>query len=193
MNLYLAFEGPIAAGKTTWAHIFAARLGKPLYLEQFEANEFLSDFYADSDRWALPMQLWFLAERHRQLARVRDAGEAVADYAYLKDSVFAAMLLKEREHRLYDAIRIGLAHSAPVPTLVVFLDATTEELLRRIRARGRSFEQNISATYLDELRAGYLARLDGYAPYLAIDTTDIDVTSPAGVQRVVDRVVERMR
>lgn len=78
-SFHIAFEGPIAAGKTTWTHILSQRINAKTLLEAFAENEFLADFYADRKRWALPMQLWFLSERHRQLASTDFAGSWVAD------------------------------------------------------------------------------------------------------------------
>jgi deoxyguanosine kinase len=90
----IGFEGPIGAGKTTLASLLAGHTGYALILERFDENEFLADFYAERSRWALPMQLWFLAERHRQLEQVtaNRTTAAVTDYTGFKNGVFASML-----------------------------------------------------------------------------------------------------
>src|ERR1700738_2325860 len=96
---FITFEGPIAAGKTTLACMLAGHLDCELLREDFEGNEFLADFYADENRWSLAMQLWFLSSRRKQLNGVVDqlSGTVVADYSYLKDGIFARVLLRGRE------------------------------------------------------------------------------------------------
>lgn len=155
---YIAFEGPIAAGKTTLARMLAEWIGAETIHEEFEENEFLADFYADQQRWALPMQLAFLASRNQQLSAVdpsRRARSLVADHTYAKDLMFATMILRGRELRLYRTIQRSLAGKVAEPDLIFYLDAPTDVLLQRIRRRGRPYEAAIDAAYLDRLRAAY--------------------------------------
>ena len=134
---FVAFEGPIASGKTTHAVLLARRLGAVPILEEFPDNEFLADFYGDQTRWALPMQLSFLALRTAQVRKVvHPLNESViVDYSYLKDPAFAQLLLKERELRLYLRISAQFQTTLAKHDLIVYLDARNEVLLERIRRR----------------------------------------------------------
>ena len=136
---YIAFEGPIAAGKTTIAKLFAKVTGAHLLLEDFEENKFLADFYRDRNRWALPMQLQFLLSRHNQFDNscYECNVPIVSDHTYEKDLIFARLLLGDRELRLYESIHRTLKNQVMDPSLIVYLDAPDEILLKRIRLRSR--------------------------------------------------------
>lgn len=177
---YIGFEGPIGAGKTTLAGLLTAHLDARLMLEDVDGNEFLADFYADRGRWALPMQLWFLTARHRQLTSIAGVADQpiVGDYTYAKDRIFARTLLAERELRLYDRIASGLRELRH-PDFVVYLDATDDVLLQRIAKRNRRYETAITSEYLDEIRSAYEHHFrDGREPnVLRVNTSTLNLES----------------
>jgi deoxyguanosine kinase len=182
---YIAFEGPIAAGKTTHAELLAKKLDAELLLENFPSNEFLADFYGDKTRWSLPMQLSFLMMRHAQLAAVQGllGRTVVVDYSCFKNDIFAQTLLCDRELRLYELISGTLGATAFQHDLIVYLDADNEVLLDRIRQRGRPYESSIDSEYLDRLREGY-ERSFRAVPGLQVlrySTSDLDLDSNAEV------------
>jgi len=184
MNVPLiCFEGPIGAGKTTLATLLGTYTRYDVVLEKFNENDYLADFYADRLRWALPMQLWFLAERHRQFAELgqRLATPIVADYSPLKNEVFASLVLSGRDLRLFSNISVSLARTARVPTTLVYLDAPDNVLLDRIARRSRPYEEHIDANYLQAIRQSYKQQLvlGSGIRVVRFDTSQLDLGSEA--------------
>ena len=179
-NEYIAIEGAIGVGKTTLARMLSQELQASLLLEVFEENPFLSDFYADRERYAFQTQIFFLISRYHQQSRVipqtlgRD--RLVSDYLFDKDRLFAHLNLANDELAMYERVHKILGEQIPTPDLVVYLRANTDVLMGRIAMRDRPYERNMAWEYIDSLRQAYDEFFNGYAsaPVLTIDTNDLD-------------------
>ena len=178
---YIGFEGPIGAGKTTLAQLLALHLGATLVLEDVDGNEFLSDFYADRERWALGTQLAFLISRYEQLIKIPPvrSSPVVSDYTQAKDPIFARTLLHDREVELYERLSVVLDASVSPPDLTVCLDARNDILLDRIRLRNRPYEAAIDTKYLEALRDAYARHHNstGRLKVLTVDTSELNLRS----------------
>jgi 2-amino-4-hydroxy-6-hydroxymethyldihydropteridine diphosphokinase len=158
---YIAFEGNIGAGKTTLVNKIAEDFNAKTVLERFADNPFLPKFYKDQNRYAFPLEMSFLADRYQQLSD--DLAQfdlfkdfIVADYHIFKSLIFAKITLAEDEYRLYRNLFDIIYKEMPKPDLYIYLYQNTERLLENIRKRGRNYEQNIEAAYLDKINNGYL-------------------------------------
>ena len=177
---YIAVEGVIGVGKTTFAQMLSERLGARLINEEVFENPFLVDFYKDRKRHALSCQLYFLITRFQQQQElmVRDlfAKQIVADYLFAKDAIFASVNLSERELALYNKIAPALSRDVPVPDLVIYLQASTPILLERIRRRNLPFEKPIDFDYVAMLNTAYDYYFFHYTdtPLLVVKTDEID-------------------
>ena len=156
---YVVVEGPIGAGKTSLAERLAKHYGANTLLEKPEENPFLTRFYKNPARYALPTQLFFLFQR---IDEMRDLAQmdlfhasTVADYLFDKDTLFARLNLNDDEFTLYQNIYQNLAPQTTVPDLVIYLQASPETLFERVNKRAAPYERQISNTYLASLAQAY--------------------------------------
>ncbi|MDQ8011763.1 MAG: 2-amino-4-hydroxy-6-hydroxymethyldihydropteridine diphosphokinase [Flavobacterium nitrogenifigens] len=178
---YVAFEGNIGAGKTTLVHKISEDFNGKTVLERFADNPFLPKFYKDQNRYAFPLEMSFLADRYQQLAD--DLAQfdlfkdfIVADYHIFKSLIFAKITLAEDEYRLYRNLFDIIYREMPKPDLYIYLYQNTDRLLQNIKKRGRVYEQNIEATYLEKINNGYLEYIKSQTDLnvLIIDVSDRD-------------------
>jgi len=178
---YIAFEGNIGAGKTTLATKIAEDFNAKTVLERFADNPFLPKFYEDQNRYAFPLEMSFLADRYKQLSD--DLAQfdlfkdfVVADYHIFKSLIFAKVTLQEDEFRLYRTMFDIVYREMPKPDLYIYLYQNSERLLQNIKKRGRSYEQNIPAEYLDKINGGYLDYIKSQTNLniLIVDVSDRD-------------------
>jgi len=200
--MYLAIEGVIGVGKTTLARILQPSFDAALLLEIFEENPFLSDFYADRERYAFQTQIFFLLSRyHQQRRSVPDVlnkdQNLIADYTFDKDGLFASINLHGDELEMYYRVHEALAEKISQPDLIVYLRASTEILMQRIALRDRTYERNMEHAYIDELNHAYelyfgSPHTGSYrpsVPILVIDTDYLDfVRNPEHLKLVEDRI-----
>ena len=180
---YIAVEGPIGVGKTSFTKRLADSLNYETILEIPEANPFLERFYQNRRQAALQTQLFFLFERARQIQELRQADMfepvRVADFLIEKDRIFAEINLDADELKLYENIYDHLIIDAPRPDLVIYLQAPTNVLLERIATRGIKAEQNIETAYLTQLVDGYTNFFHYYdlSPLLIVNAAEIDLAN----------------
>jgi deoxyguanosine kinase len=195
---YIAIEGPIGVGKTALAERLAARLDATVVLEDPE-NPFLADFYADRPGAALQAQLFYLLNRHRQQTTLRQADlfnqTTISDYLFDKDKIFAYLNLDDNELFIYQRLYELLARDVSPPDLVLYLQAPTEVLLQRRRARapdpdGAAFDPDPG--YLSELNEAYHHFFFHYdaTPLLVVETSQFDANAS---EEAVDDLVKQIR
>ena len=178
---YIAIEGNIGAGKTTLATKIADDFNAKTVLERFADNPFLPKFYKDQNRYAFPLEMSFLADRYQQLSDDLSQFDlfkdfVVADYHIFKSLIFAKVTLQEDEFRLYKTLFDIIYKEMPKPDLYVYLYQNTDRLLKNIKKRGRSYEQEIEAEYLEKINYGYLDYIKSQTNLnvLVIDVSDFD-------------------
>ena len=176
---HIAVEGPIGVGKTSLVELLASRFEGVKILEDV-TNPFLEPFYRGREGAAFQVQLFFLLSRHQQHIELAQMDLftrfVVSDYTMSKDRIFARMNLDDEEFRLYDRLYHLLTARLPKPDLVIYLEASVETCLKRIRLRGREFERSIDPAYLVRLKEAYNAFYYRYAdtPLLVVNTDEID-------------------
>jgi deoxyguanosine kinase len=182
---YIAIEGPIGAGKSSLAERLATRLDATAVLEETE-NPFLIDFYAGRPGAALQAQLFYLLNRHRQQLALRQADlfaqSTVCDYLFDRDKIFAYLNLDDNELFIYQRLFDLLTKDVPPPDLVIYLQAPTEVLAARLRARAKDRDHDAPiprAGYLRELNEAYQHFFFHYSasPLLVVETSQIDLRS----------------
>jgi len=190
---HIAIEGPIGVGKTTLAGQLAERLGAELMLEQPAENPFLWRFYQDRPGYAFQTQLYFLFQRERQMRSLAQPGmfapAVVSDFMFAKDALFARLNLSDEEYRLYAQMHQPIAAQLREPDLVVWLQASAETLLGRVKKRAIVAEHGIDLAYLERLGNGYAELFASYegAPVFAIDTECFHpVEREADLDRLLD-------
>ena len=175
---YIAIEGNIGAGKTTLTNMIAAEFNAKKVLERFADNPFLPKFYEDKERFAFPLEMSFLADRYQQLSD--DLAQfdlfknfIVSDYYIFKSLIFAQVTLQNDEYFLYRKMFDIMYKEISKPDLYVYLYQKSDRLIENIKKRGRDYEQNITAQYLDKIHKGYSTFINTEQ---SLNTIIIDVT-----------------
>ncbi|MEZ4853578.1 2-amino-4-hydroxy-6-hydroxymethyldihydropteridine diphosphokinase [Flavobacterium sp.] len=198
---YIAIEGNIGAGKTTLSSKIAEDFNAKLVLERFADNPFLPKFYKDQARYAFPLEMSFLADRYQQLTD--DLAQfdlfkdfIVADYHIFKSLIFAKVTLQEDEYRLYKTMFDIIYKEMPKPDLYIYLYQNTERLLENIKKRGRNYEQDIPADYLEKINRGYLDYIKTQPDLnvLILDVSDLDfVNNQEDYVAVLEEVNKKLK
>ena len=178
---FIAIEGNIGTGKTTLCQLLQKHLGCALVLEQFTDNPFLPFFYKQPERYAFPVELFFMTERHKQLQEHFAEPDifqqaTIADYFFVKTQLFARNNLSETEFRLFIRLFSVLNAGFPKPDLLIFLHRPVDVIMSQIKKRGREIEKDISEEYLESLKTAYFEYLKNELdiPILLLDLDDID-------------------
>jgi deoxyguanosine kinase len=157
---YITIEGNIGAGKTTLAHLLARHYNARIILEQFADNPFLSKFYENPKQYAFPLELFFMAERYKQLKELihtKDMFQSitVSDYLFTKCLLFAKVNLPEEEFHLYQKLFDIMQQQLVKPDILIYLHTPVTKLQQNIKKRNRSYEQSISDEYLFNIQQTY--------------------------------------
>jgi len=174
---FITIEGNIGAGKTTLANLLSEKLNARLILEEFAENPFLPKFYQNPEQHAFPLELFFLAERYKQLKDLLTTRDifhklTISDYLFTKCLLFAKVNLKSEEFRLYQKLFDIINPQIIQPDLLIYLHSPVSKLQQNIKKRNRSFEQGISDDYLFSIQENYTQ----YIKQHNIKTVFVDVT-----------------
>jgi deoxyadenosine/deoxycytidine kinase len=193
---YIALEGPIGVGKTSVVERLAQRLEAGTLLEEWGQNPFLQPFYDGKTGAAFQVELFYLLSRYRQqqelLQRHLFQQLTISDYVFEKSKLFAYLNLEDSELLIYEKLWGLLVEAAPRPDLVVYLQAPTEVLMRRIRQRGRPEEARLSEEYLAEVNRAYNHYFFHYSqtPLLVVNTSEVDfVKRPEDVEDLIKQIL----
>jgi deoxyguanosine kinase len=182
---YIAIEGAIGVGKTSVVERLAERLDATTVLEDWGQNPFLKPFYDGTSGAAFQVELFFLLSRYRQqqelVQRNLFAQATISDYVFEKSKLFAYLNLEDSELMIHEKLYGLLAEGVPKPDLVVYLQAPTEVLMKRIRGRGRPEESRLSEEYLAEVNRAYNYYFFHYnlTPLLVVNTAEVDFVKRA--------------
>ncbi len=192
---YIAIEGPIGVGKTALAQRLADSLSADFVLEEVDENPFLERFYKDGQSAAQPAQMFFLFSRARQLEDMRQSdlfsSVRISDYLFTRDRLFAELNLDSEELKLYDQIAENLAVKAPVPDLVIYLQASVDAIMQRLARRNSAYDRFVDRAYIEKLTDGYARFFHDYddGPLLIVNASGIDpVNNEADYQQLFQQI-----
>ena len=194
---FIVIEGNIGVGKTTLASMLNNEYQAHLILECFEKNPFLPKFYKDPEKHAFPLELFFMAERYRQLKNQKEKDLfrpiTIADYLFVKSKIFAQNNLKKDELQLFNNLFEIMFSSLPKPDLLIYLHSNVTRLQQNIKKRGRDFEQEITDEYLQNIQNRYLdyLRKQNNFPVLLLDISKVDFKEDEKIYSRIKLLLEK--
>jgi deoxyadenosine/deoxycytidine kinase len=199
MHHYIVIEGPLGVGKTSLALKLAEKINAEALLEDAEENPFLRKFYQDPKKYSFQAQIFFLLRRYQRALDITQLDlfkrTMISDYLFDKDRIFARANLDDDEFWLYEQLFQLLRKRITPPDLVIFLQATTDVLVERIKKRNKKYERGISSKYLDKINRAFNDFFFHYSdsPLLVINASKIDfVNVPEDFEDLVAQI-KRMR
>ena len=188
---YIAIEGAIGVGKTTLAKKISDTIKCETIFEDYITNPFLKDFYDHNQLNSFSTQIYFLLRRIEQSIEVRDTKNLlISDFYFGKDELFAKLNLNEVEYAMYQEMRKKLEFNPPIPDLIIYLQASTDILLERIKKRGLDIERNIKKKYIDSVNEIYMKHFHEYnaSPVLIINTSNVNINNETDYQILIEEI-----
>ena len=188
---YIAIEGAIGVGKTTLAKKISDTIKCETIFEDYITNPFLKDFYDHHQLNSFSTQIYFLLRRIEQSIEVRDTKNLlISDFYFGKDELFAKLNLNEVEYAMYQEMRKKLEFNPPIPDLIIYLQASTDILLERIKKRGLDIERNIKKKYIDSVNEIYMTHFHEYnaSPVLIINTSNVNINNETDYQILIEEI-----
>ena len=196
---FITIEGNIGAGKTTLAHLLSEHFNARLILEEFADNPFLPKFYENPGQYAFPVELFFMAERFKQLKELIHTKDlfqtiTISDYLFTKCLLFAKVNLPDDEFRLYQRLFDIIHQQLIQPDLLIYLHAPISKLQQNIKKRNRIYEQQIPDDYLFNLQETYTHYIKQHdIKTLFVDTSNADfIGNPKHLQIIIDKISDEL-
>jgi deoxyguanosine kinase len=202
---FITVEGPIGIGKTSLARAISERFQFALLKEIVDENPFLGKFYDNIEEWSFQTEMFFLCNRYKQLGDINEHylskdKPVVADYHIMKNLIFAQRTLNDQEYKKYLDIYQILTKDMPKPNVIIYLNASLDTLLKRIKMRGREVEKNISPLYLEQLSLDYEQAMIQFEqdhpeiPVLRFSGDELDfVKNEEDLQTIIDQLTASLR
>lgn len=194
---FITIEGNIGAGKTTLAHLLSKHYNARLILEEFADNPFLAKFYENPSQYAFPVELFFMAERYKQLKELIHTKDlfqniTISDYLFTKCLLFAKVNLSEDEFRLYQRLFEIIHQQLVQPDILIYLHAPVQKLQENIKKRNRSYEQNIPDDYLFNIQQTYTHYIKQHnIKTLFVDASNADFLGNETHMKIITDALEK--
>ena len=190
-NKYIAIEGAIGVGKTTLAKTISNTMKCQTLFEDYTDNPFLKKFYDENQSNSFSTQLYFLLKRIDQSEKINRTNDMlISDFYFGKDELFAKLNLSELEFEMYNSIRKKLNFIPPLPDLIIYLQASTDILIERIKKRGLDVEKNIKKKYIESVNDLYMKHFHEYtsSPVLIINTSNVNINDQNDYQLLIEEI-----
>ncbi len=190
-NKYIAIEGAIGVGKTTLAKTISNTMKCQTLFEDYIDNPFLKKFYDENQNNSFSTQLYFLLKRIDQSKKINRTNDMlISDFYFGKDELFAKLNLSELEFEMYSSIRKKLNFTPPIPDLIIYLQASTDILIERIKKRGLDVEKNIKKKYIESVNDLYMKHFHEYtsSPVLIINTSNVNINDQNDYQLLIEEI-----
>ena len=190
-NKYIAIEGAIGVGKTTLAQSISNTMKCQTLFEDYEDNPFLKKFYDENQTNSFSTQLYFLLKRIEQSEKINRTDDMlISDFYFGKDELFARLNLSEIEYQMYNSIKNKLNFIPPVPDLIIYLQASSDILMERVRKRGLDIERRIKKKYIESVNNIYMKHFHEYkdSPVLIINTSNVNINNKDDYQMLIREI-----
>ena len=188
---YIAIEGAIGVGKTTLAKKISDTVKCKTLFEDYVTNPFLKDFYDNNQLNSFSTQVHFLLRRLEQSIEVKSTENLlISDFYFGKDEIFAKLNLTQMEYAMYQELRKKLDFNPPIPDLIIYLQASSEILLERVKKRGLDIERNIKKKYIDSVNEIYMKHFHEFtaSPVLIINTSNVNINNETDYQILIEEI-----
>jgi deoxyadenosine/deoxycytidine kinase len=204
-NAVITIAGTVGVGKSTMTNALAGALRFRTSFEKVDTNPYLDKFYADFERWSFHLQIYFLAERFKEQKRIFEYGGGfIQDRSIYEDTGIFAKMHHEKgtmspvDYETYKSLFDAMVMTPyfPHPDLLIYLEGSIDDILERIKLRGRPMEQQTPISYWEEMHGRYENWINNFnaCPVLRLNINDYDLfNNPESIEPIVEKIATHIR